>query len=257
MALGIILAMARQSPSRWPRRNRHYGRCRADAHALKWAQGNITTVPSLCGQRRRLGRGPDHAIIAKTQPILFTAGRLISLIGSGIQMIALPLYILDLTGSGNADGRLRHVEHGARPAGLPARRRAGRPAEPQAHRGLHRLRPGGSDPHPCLAGVRRPDGRGRPLCLPGLRLDPGQPLQRRHRGHAAGSGRGGGLCAGQRRQERGGQPFHDRGTRSGRRHLRGLWREDGLPAQWGLVPRLGRLRAAHRLPGRDQERRPG
>ena len=31
---------------------------------------------------------------------LFTLGRLVSLIGSGVQALAIPLYILDLTGSG-------------------------------------------------------------------------------------------------------------------------------------------------------------
>ena len=31
---------------------------------------------------------------------LYVIGRFISVIGSGIQMIALPLYILDITGSG-------------------------------------------------------------------------------------------------------------------------------------------------------------
>lgn len=35
---------------------------------------------------------------------LFTLGRLVSIIGSGIQMIAIPLYILDITGSGAAMG---------------------------------------------------------------------------------------------------------------------------------------------------------
>ena len=35
---------------------------------------------------------------------LFILGRLVSLIGSGIQMIAIPLYILDVTGSGSAMG---------------------------------------------------------------------------------------------------------------------------------------------------------
>ncbi len=32
--------------------------------------------------------------------LLYSTGRLVSLIGTGVQMIALPLYILDLTGSG-------------------------------------------------------------------------------------------------------------------------------------------------------------
>lgn len=38
--------------------------------------------------------------VQKRNLFLFISGRLISLVGSGIQMIALPLYILDLTGSG-------------------------------------------------------------------------------------------------------------------------------------------------------------
>jgi MFS family permease len=40
----------------------------------------------------------------KTNFALFALGRLVSLIGAGIQMIALPLYILDITGSGTAMG---------------------------------------------------------------------------------------------------------------------------------------------------------
>ena len=36
--------------------------------------------------------------------LLYSAGRLVSLIGTGVQMIALPLYILDLTGSGTLMG---------------------------------------------------------------------------------------------------------------------------------------------------------
>lgn len=36
--------------------------------------------------------------------VLFALGRLVSLVGSGIQMVAIPLYILDLTGSGAAMG---------------------------------------------------------------------------------------------------------------------------------------------------------
>jgi MFS transporter, DHA3 family, macrolide efflux protein len=36
--------------------------------------------------------------------LLFIGGRLISLIGSGIQMIAIPLFILDYTGSGTLMG---------------------------------------------------------------------------------------------------------------------------------------------------------
>ncbi len=42
--------------------------------------------------------------IQKRNLLLFNSGRLISLIGSGIQMIAIPLYILDLTGSGASMG---------------------------------------------------------------------------------------------------------------------------------------------------------
>jgi DHA3 family macrolide efflux protein-like MFS transporter len=32
--------------------------------------------------------------------LLFVIGRIVSLLGSGIQMVAMPLFILDLTGSG-------------------------------------------------------------------------------------------------------------------------------------------------------------
>lgn len=39
-------------------------------------------------------------IVQKRNLILFNSGRIVSLIGSGVQMIAIPLYILDLTGSG-------------------------------------------------------------------------------------------------------------------------------------------------------------
>ncbi|HCO70292.1 MAG TPA: MFS transporter, partial [Mesotoga infera] len=35
---------------------------------------------------------------------LFSVGRLVSLIGSGVQALAIPLYILDLTGSGTMMG---------------------------------------------------------------------------------------------------------------------------------------------------------
>ncbi|PNS00526.1 MFS transporter [Petrotoga miotherma DSM 10691] len=42
--------------------------------------------------------------VQKRNFLLYSTGRLVSLIGSGVQLIALPLYILDLTGSGTLMG---------------------------------------------------------------------------------------------------------------------------------------------------------
>ncbi|SHH46956.1 MFS transporter [Thermosipho atlanticus] len=48
-------------------------------------------------------KSPKNSLFARNF-VLYILGRLVSLIGSGIQMVAIPLYILDLTGSGTAMG---------------------------------------------------------------------------------------------------------------------------------------------------------